>query len=388
MRICHVITKPELGGAQISTLNILSMLPRDRYAVSVITSPHGILSQDFKKLEKTECFFLPFMARPINPLLDILALIHIYLIYRCKRFSLVHTHSSKAGILARWAVLLYNITRCLCNVKSVKCKVVHTVHGWSFNDYQPRPLKKFYILLERITARFTTRIICVSNADLETGIKYKIAPRDKFALIKYGIPLASFKLSSIDKIKKRKEIGINNNNPIIGMISCLKPQKSPADYIKACIKIYEKMPDVNFLLIGDGILRAKCERLLASSPMDGRFILTGWRRDVSDILDILDVAVLTSKWEGMPIALIEALFKGCPVVATNVGGSSELVKDGITGYLTRPGAYWEVSERVLSILNDSQMRARMRKEASLSIDSSFELETMTGEIENLYRRLS
>jgi glycosyltransferase involved in cell wall biosynthesis len=182
-------------------------------------------------------------------------------------------------------------------------------------------------------------------------------------------------------------MGIRNNGPVVGMISCLKPQKAPLDYIKACVKIYKEMSDVNFLIVGDGILRKRCEKLLAGSCMNGNFILTGWRRDVPEILDILDVAVLTSKWEGMPITLIEALSKGCPVVATNIGGSNELIEEGVTGCLVRPGAHKEISEKVLGILKDPDVRAAMRKKASLSIDDSFALERMAGEIEYLYGRL-
>ncbi|MBU0759747.1 MAG: glycosyltransferase family 4 protein [Candidatus Omnitrophica bacterium] len=385
MRICHVITKPELGGAQTSTLNLLSRLPRDKYTVSVITSPSGILKTDFEKIQKIRFFSTPFLVRPINPISDILAFMHIFIIYIVWGPSLVHTHSSKAGIIGRWAAVLYNLTRRLCKVKSVRCEVIHTVHGWSFNDYQPLALKRFLIFMEKITANFTTKIICVSNSDIETGLRYRIAVRDKFTVIKYGIPFADFSEALVDKSRKRRELGITNDGPIVGMIACLKPQKAPQDYIKACIRIHEKMPDINFLLIGDGVLRKKCSRLLVSSSLNGRFIFSGWRRDVPEILSVLDIVVLTSKWEGMPIAVIEALLKGCPVVATDTGGTKELVKDGVTGYLVHPGSYEDVAQKVLSILSDPDILARMKKEAFLSIDRSFELNRMVAEVENLYK---
>ena len=374
MRVCHVITKPELGGAQLSTLNILSNFPKDRFTLSVITSKEGMLSKEFKDLKMTRSFFSPFLVRPINPISDILAFIHIYLIYRSNGYDLVHTHSSKAGIIGRWAARLARVP-----------VIIHTVHGWSFNDYQPLPLKRFFILLERITARFTTKIICVSRNDIEIGVSNKIAAREKFTLIKYGIPFAEFKRSSKDPLQKKKELGINNSGRVVGMFACLKPQKSPQDYIKACIEIYKKMPDVNFLLIGDGALKAKCRKLLSATPLNGRFIFTGWRRDISDIMGILDVVVLTSKWEGMPISIIEALCKGCPVVATNAGGVSELVKDGTTGYIVKPGDYKEAAGKVYEILKNEDLLNRMKREASLSVDDSFSLDRMVEKIENLYR---
>ena len=376
MRVCHLITKPELGGAQVSTLSILSGLSKVKYDISCITSRRGILGHEFQNLKDINSIFSPFLGRPVNPLFDILAFIHIYNIYRRNKYQIVHTHSSKAGIIGRLAGRLAGVP-----------VIVHTVHGWSFNEYQNLIIKHFFILLEKIAARYTSKIICVSKRDIQTAIKYKIAPENKFIFIKYGISVAEFRKSPDGKLQKRKRLGIANNDPVVGMISCLKPQKSPLDYIKAAIKIYEKIPNVNFLLVGDGILRQKCERFLSKSSLNGRFILTGWRRDIPDILDILDIMVLTSKWEGMPIAVIEALCKGCPVVATDVGGSRELIGDGITGYLTKPGAYDEVALRIEYILKNPGHLDRMKKAAFQSIDDSFREDRMIDEIETLYGSL-
>lgn len=378
MHVCHLITKPELGGAQLSTLNILSGLKRDKYRVSVITSPRGILRPEFENLKDVSSFFSPFLVRHINPLLDILAFIHIYLIYKSHKYNIVHTHSSKAGIIGRWAARLAGVP-----------VIVHTVHGWSFNEHQGRIKRNFFVFLERITARFTSKIICVSDKDIKTGLRYKIATEDKLVFIKYGIPLKEFRKTSIyPSEKKKQEIGISNMDPVVGMISCLKPQKAPLDYVRTCIEIHHAMPNVNFLLIGDGVLRSKCKRLLDSSDLNGRFIFTGWRRDIPEILDILDVVVLTSKWEGMPISAIEALSKGRPVVATDAGGSSEIIEDGMNGCIVKIGSPNAIAEKILGILKNPQILGSMKKEASLSIDDSFEATRMVDEIECLYGRLS
>lgn len=388
MRICHVITKPELGGAQLSTLNLISNLPKDKYQVFVITSPVGILRHEFKSFKNATTYFSPFLTRPANPIVDIFALIHIYIIYMRRRFKIIHTHSSKAGIIGRWAAFIYNFTTFGSRLKAEGSKVVHTVHGWSFNDYQNFLVKRFFILLEKITAVFTTKIICVSKKDIETGLKYKIAPREKFVLIKYGIPLCQFKNSNCNKTGKKKELGINNEDPVIGMISCLKPQKSPLDYVKACIDVYNKIPRVNFLLIGDGVLKKRCKSELNKFQLNGRFIFTGWRMDISEILNIIDIVVLTSKWEGLPIVIIEALSKGKPIIATDVGGSRELVKDGVTGYITKPMEYRDTSARILNMLEDRNSFLKMQEEAFKSIDNSFDISTMAHNIDNLYRNLA
>jgi len=383
-----VITKLELGGAQLSTINLISNLPNDKYQLSIITSHKGQLKQELKGLKNVSVYFSPFLTRPINPILDILAFAHIYKIYMSNRFKIVHTHSSKAGIIGRWAGVLYNINQRWFQVTGSRLQVVHTVHGWSFNNYQCAVKKWLFIYLEKITAIFTSKIICVSKRDIETALRYRIAPRGKIALIKYGIQLHQFKNSTCDTKKKKRELGINNNDTVIGMISCLKPQKSPLDYVRACIGVYNKRKDVNFLLVGDGVLRKACESEISRSSINGRFVFTGWRMDISDILDIIDIAVLTSRWEGLPIAIIEALSKGKPVVATDAGGSRELVKEGVTGYITRPGRYQDITDRVLGILADKDLFSKMRSEAAGSIDDSFDVKAMAENIENLYRSLS
>lgn len=377
MRICHVITKPELGGAQLSTLNLISNLPEDRYQVSVITSSAGILKHEFKSLKNATAHFSPFLTRPINPIVDILAFIHIFNIYRNNKFKIIHTHSSKAGIIGRWAALFARVP-----------VIIHTAHGWPFHDYQNPLVKIFFIFLEKMTAAFTTKIICVSKKDIETGLRYKIAPREKFVLIKYGIPLYQFKYPSCNKAEKKRELGINNEDPVVGMISCLKPQKAPLDYVKACIDVYNNMPAVNFLLIGDGVLKKRCRSELRRTSLNGKFIFAGWRRDIPELLDIIDIVVMTSKWEGLPIAAIEALAKGKPVIATDTGGVRELVKDGVTGYITRPMKYKDTSDRILSLLKDRRSLLNMQEEALKSVDGTFDIRIMARNIDNLYRSLA
>ncbi|MFH1783000.1 MAG: glycosyltransferase family 4 protein [Candidatus Omnitrophota bacterium] len=377
MKVCHVITKPELGGAQLSTLNIVRGLPKDSFDVSVITSSRGLLSSDYKSLKDVKVHALPLLVRHINPILDIIAFINIWHIYRCYKYNIIHTHSSKAGMIGRWAGFFARVPR-----------IIHTVHGWSFNDHQPKTIRNLYIFLERLTAHVTDKIICVSKTDLETGIKYRIAPRDKFILIKYGIPIEDFRKKIDDLDIKRKEIGIQNQDPIIAMVSCLKPQKSPMDYIEACIDVYSQTKDVNFLLIGDGALRKKCLKKVDEAGLNGRFRFLGWRRDVPELLSIVDMLILTSKWEGLPISLIEGMLKGCLVVATDTGGNSELIKDSITGYLTKPGYPREVSRRIIDSINNPATLKKIREKATLSIDETFNASRMVQDVAELYRRLN
>ncbi len=376
MRVCHIITKPELGGAQLSTLNILSYLSSENHEISLVTSGKGPLLDDFKRLKDVKIVTLDCLKRAINPILDIYAFIRIYHIYRCYKYDIVHTHSSKAGIIGRLAAGLAKIP-----------SVYHTVHGWSFNDFQNPVRKKLFILLERLAAVFTTKIICVSESDIKKGLRCNIAPREKFKLVKYGIPLEKFKTISADINVKKKEIAIVTDGPVVGMIACLKPQKAPLDYIRAAEIVFKKIPDVNFLLIGDGVMREQCVSFLKKTGLNGNFILTGWRRDIPELLDILDVLVLSSKWEGMPISLIEALCKGKPVVATDTGGTAELIKDGVNGYTVKPGAYAEIADRLIKIIGDRKLFRNLSKNASASVSDFYSARRMCKDIATLYGSL-
>ena len=380
MHICHIITKPELGGAQLSTLEIVSRLAeKEGYNISLVTGSRGTLLKDFKDLKGVKVYLVPFLVRNISPIYDILAFIYILFLYLFNKYDIVHTHSSKAGILGRWAAFFARIP-----------VIIHTVHGWSFNSHQLYITKIFYRYLERLTAKFTSIVICVSRNDINKALRYRIADKKKLVFIKYGIDIEKFssKSNEAERLNKRKEIGMLDKGPVVGMIACLKPQKSPLDYVRACIEVHKKIPEANFLLVGDGVLRKDCRRIIQNSSLDGRFVFAGWRRDIAGILDLLDVAVLTSKWEGMPISIIEALLKGCPVVATDSGSTNEIVKDGVSGYIVNVGDFQGISEKVVNLLSNKELHLKMRQAAARSIDASFSKKRMADEIEALYRRFN
>ncbi len=376
MRICHIITKPELGGAQLTTLRLLSELSKDNYEISFITSNSGILTSDFLKLQKVKNFLLSSFKRDIEPINDILTLYKIYKILKNQKCEIVHTHSSKAGILGRLAARI------------AKTKfILHTVHGWSFNEYQPLLIKRLFILLEKIAARWTTKLICVSKKDIETALKYKIANREKIVLIRYGISKEAFQFQNLNIAEKRAELVIKNNGPIVAMVSCLKPQKSPQDYIKAAAIVKKDIPEANFLIIGDGILRKKVLRLADNLGLNGSLLFKGWRRDIPEILSVIDVLVLSSLWEGLPVVLLEAMASGKPVIATNVGGTSEIIRDGIDGILVPPKDYKALSEKIRFILTETNLCKKMGESFKNRFDSSFQFQNMVKEIQELYHSL-
>jgi len=373
INLLYVITKLELGGAQKQLLSLISHLNKQKFKPYLFTAKDGLLLSEALSineltLKKSRC-----LERAINPLKDLLALIEIYRFIKKNNIEIVHTHSSKAGILGRLAARL------------AKAKViVHTVHGWSFNDYQPKIIRIFFIWLERLSAHFTDKLIVVSNYDKQKGLNNRIGKENKYTLIRYGIDYTEFNLQEQNI---RKELGIDTQDLIVGMVSCLKPQKCPQDFIKLAFLVKRVLTNVKFLLVGDGILRESIQRLIAQLNLESNVVLTGWRRDIPQILAAIDIFALTSLWEGLPIAALEAMASSRPVVATRTGGIAEIIREGQTGFLVFPGDMLQMSERLTLLLKDKNLRAQIGQNARESLDFNFALTNMIRENENLYEDL-
>lgn len=371
--ILFVITKLELGGAQKQLLSLLSHLDKQKFNPFLFTAQRGLLVQEALSINGLTLQRSKFLERPINPLKDISAFIELYLFIKKNNIEIVHTHSSKAGILGCWAA------------KLAKVKIIiHTIHGWSFNDYQRSLFRIFFIWLERLSAHFTDKLIVVSSYDKQKGLDNRIGKKDKYTLIRYGIDYAAFDIKD-ENIKK--ELGINANDLVVGMIACFKPQKSPQDFIKLAFLIKKVSQNVKFLLIGDGILRKKIERLICRFNLQKQVILPGWRTDIPRILAVMDIFVLTSLWEGLPISVLEAMASSKPIISTHTGGVGEIIVEGRSGFLVPPHDLNKISERLTILLKDGNLREAMGQNAKDDLGLDFTLTNMIKGNENIYRDL-
>lgn len=373
INLLYVITKLELGGAQKQLLNLIDNLDREKFNLFLITAKDGLLLKEALSLNGLIVKKSKWLERSINPLKDLLALIEIYRFIKRNKIKIIHTHSSKAGILGRFAA------------KLAKVKVIiHTVHGWSFNDYQPSLLKIFFIWLERITAKFTDKLIVVSNYDKQKGLIHYIGKENKYHLIYYGINYLEF---NIKNQNIRKELGINAGDLVVGMVSCFKPQKSPLDFIRLAFLVNQILPDVKFLLVGDGILHKHIERLINRFNLQKQVILTSWRKDISRILTGIDIFVLTSLWEGLPISVLEAMASCKPVIATDTGGIREVIIEGKTGFLVQPQDIKKMSVKLITLLKNENLRKQIGQNARDYLSFNFYLKDMIENNQNLYGNL-
>ncbi|MFH1507513.1 MAG: glycosyltransferase family 4 protein [Candidatus Omnitrophota bacterium] len=375
-RLLYIITKLELGGAQKQLLSLISGISKDEFEIFLFTCRHGLLVNDaLKSVGRNNFWRSLFLEREINPFKDFIALLEIYCFIKAKRIEIVHTHSSKAGVLGRLAARLARVS-----------KVVHTVHGWSFNNYQPYLVRWMFLMLEKICEKHTDKIIVVSNFDRIKGLSLGIGNYDKYTLINYGIDFTEFKARQRDT-SLIKDLGIKENELIVGMIACFKSQKAPLDFIKLAFRVNKVFPDAKFILIGDGILRKRIERFISELNLSQRVILTGWQKDIPSLLSIMDVFVLTSLWEGMPIAVIEAMALARPVLATDTGGVSEVLVDNQTGFLASLFDIAKMSDKLIYLLNNPQLRECMGKKAQISLDERYHVGSMIGKTLYLYQEM-
>jgi glycosyltransferase involved in cell wall biosynthesis len=220
IRVMHVLTQPELGGAQANTLYTVQHLDRRRFAPALVTSPDGPLAAEMAAIPDAEVTFLPDLVRQIRPHRDARAAWRLLRLLQTARPDVVHTHSSKAGILGRWAARRAGVP-----------VVVHTVHGFPFHDHQPAVLRAAYVAMERAAARRTHRFICVARSDMDKGEAAGIFRREAAVLIRSGIPLAACRQAAGSGVAVRAELGIPPTAPLVGMVACLKPQKDPIAFV-------------------------------------------------------------------------------------------------------------------------------------------------------------
>ncbi|HEV8540215.1 MAG TPA: glycosyltransferase family 4 protein [Nitrospiraceae bacterium] len=374
--VCTIITMLELGGAQEVVLHTVSNLDRTRFRPVLLAGPGGLLTEEAKALPGVEVRIVPSLGRPIRPIRDLRALFDLVRVLRQLRPAIVHTHSSKAGIIGRWAAWLAGVP-----------VIVHTVHGFGITPSQPAMLRFLLIGLERLTGLITTHWIVVAQANIEEGVRWRIFNHGQATVIRPGIDPGPFQvpLSSQERDQVRISLGAGQGDLLVGMVACLKPQKAPRDFVDVAVRVCARLPKVRFVLIGDGDLRAAVEDHIRSANVADRVRIVGWRRDIPAVMCALDAFLLTSRWEGLARVLLEARAARVPVVATRVGGTDEAIVDGCHGRLCERGDVNGLADRLCEVLSDAALRERIRNGDELAAE--FDIHEMLAQCERLYDKL-
>lgn len=312
------------------------------------------------------------MAHQINSKADFKSIKTIRHYIKQIKPDIVYAHSSKAGALARIADL------------GINNKVIYNPHGWAFNMQQSAKKKEMYKWVERISAYFCNKIVCISDAEKESALREKICKPDKLQVIYNGIDL--------EKIKKtvpmsRAQLGIPEDAFVVGMVGRLSKQKAPDTFVKAAKLIKEKITNAFFLMVGDGKLRDQVEELINQYDLGSSFLITGWVDNPTAYMKIMDVGMLLSRWEGFGLVLPEYTACGVPIVATNVDAIPNIIRDGVNGLLVKKDNYYEATKQVMVLYDNFEIKNKIVENATQCVNDKFNGQRVAQESQEIYRGL-
>jgi glycosyltransferase involved in cell wall biosynthesis len=376
IRVLLIITRLAIGGATNVALRIADHFHRHPdFEVELLTGPVPAGRTDMTPWaceRGIEVRVVPSLINHISPVDNLKAVVDIGRIISAGDYDIVHTHSSVAGVVGRLAAFTTRTP-----------VIVHHIHGWGLREGMSRLTRTVYLGLERLCASFTDRLIVVSKPDIQKGLAHQIGREDRYVLIYNGIELNEFRKQA-DRRQICSELGLDPDGKLVGMIGRLDEQKNPLDLIRTAALVVKANSGVQFLIAGDGPLRPECEEAISSLDLEDKVFLLGYRSDVPELLSILDLTVMSSLWEGLPIAFLEAMAAGKPIVANDVDGARDVVVDGETGFLVPPHEPARMAEQLLRLLGDETLCGEMGQLAR-ERSNYFSIERMTRSLESLYR---
>jgi glycosyltransferase involved in cell wall biosynthesis len=375
IRVARVITRLNIGGpARHVTILSTGLGPKFETILFAGASAEceGSLIESARSAGAT-VVVIPQLRRQPAPIADLRVLWRLYREFRRWRPDLVATHTAKAGMLGRVAAALAGVP--------VR---VHTFHGHVLHGYFGSFGSALVRLTERFLDRLTTRSIAISSeiaADLrEAGIGW-----NKTTLIPLGLDLERLAQPGPGSI--RRELGLADGQPLVGLLGRLVPIKAPGLFLDASRRVIETLPAARFVLVGDGELRAELERRVSDEGLGHAVRFTGWRSDLAEIYGALDLVVCSSINEGTPVSIIEASAAGKPVVGTRVGGMPSVIQHGVTGLLVSPGDPAGLAAAMSTILSDPDLARRMGAAGSAFSRERYSRERMVSQIRVLYLQL-
>ncbi len=381
MHICHVITRLIVGGAQENTILSCEGLHERGHRVTLISGPtagpEGSLVQRAAS-GGYEFVELADLVRAVHPWRDMRARRKLRQEFERMRPDVVHTHSSKAGILARWAAAAARIPA-----------IVHTVHGTSFNRTQSWATRKFYAILERRAARRTHRIITVARAMIDQCVAAGVAPREQFSTIYSGMEVGQFDPATHDRDAVRKEWGVDGDHVVIGTVARLFRRKGYEQLLPIMANAAARDAKLRFVWVGDGAQRGEYEAELVRMGLADRTTLTGLVRpaEIPRLLAGMDILAHTSQWEGLPRGVVQALLMRVPAVAFAIDGTPEVVLNHTTGRLIPLNHLDAFADALVDLSGDSASRKRMGRTGREKCLERFDWRVMVEQLEATYVQL-
>jgi len=363
--VLHVITGESWGGAP-RIVELLSSRMPPTAAVACAPNPRfrrRLEAENVRVIEQ------PHLQAPPAPTTDLRALFDMIALLRRESFDLVHCHSTKSGILGRVAAAVAGVP------------TVFSVHGWGFYNSEYDYLSPVLTRVERALESRTDRIVCVSRNDLEAGRRHGILDGTDARVVRNGVPPPELPADR----SRLADTGVDTGRPVVGTVARLVEQKRPLDLFRAGRDLQDRGQDPATVWIGTGHLEERCERVVDQLGVNGH--LLGFRTDALELTVDFDVFVLTSRFEGFPVSIIEAMHLGLPVVAYDVGGVEEAVVDGETGFVVPAGDREALVDRIEQLLRNPDLRAEFGRRGLERAVETFSVEGMIESYEETYREV-
>jgi glycosyltransferase involved in cell wall biosynthesis len=373
VRVLQVLGGSQFGGAIWVVKSYVDALREHGCEVTVCTSVER--AADVFRAAGCEIISIPEMVREIDPRRDAVALVKLSKACRDGRFDVVHTHTSKGGILGRTAARLARVP-----------VVIHTVHGFAFHESSSRTSTAFYATLERAAARLSDRVITVSDYHRLWALRLHIASPERIVTIHNGVSRSRLGVSR-NRSEVRDDLGLDSDAVVIVAIGRLAPQKGLETLLRALPDIRRRDPRVLVVLVGEGPLRGELETYVRGAGLTPFVRFLGFRTDIGDILNASDVVAAPSLWEGLSISVLEAMAMAKAIVTTNIGSNLELVEDGVSGILVPPGRSGPFAESILRLTADPGLAGRFGEAARERFERGFTEQVMKESLWNLYDEL-
>jgi glycosyltransferase involved in cell wall biosynthesis len=374
VRVMRIIARLNVGGPAIHVSLLTVGLQDEAFQSTLVTGVVGPDEGDMTYLARDlgiQPVVIPTMQREISPLADLKTLTTLVRLMRRMRPHIVHTHTAKAGFVGRLAAVL-------CRVPVV----VHTFHGHVFQGYFGETKTRVFIWLERLAARGSDAILTISQRLKDDLVAYRIAPEEKIKIVPLGLKL--LRLTDLEALRGsfRQEGGFSTETPLVGIIGRLVPIKNHELFLAAASRVSQARPEVRFAIVGDGEQRAALEALVEQLGLADRVWFAGWRDDLPHIYADLDALVISSNNEGTPVSIIEAMAARVPVVATEVGGVPDLLRDGQLGTLVPPEDAEALAEAILATLS-APLQPRLAEAQEWAL-ARYEADRLIADMRQLY----
>jgi glycosyltransferase involved in cell wall biosynthesis len=377
IRVLRAITRLNIGGPSIHTILLTHALD-DGVAfsstlVAGTTAEHEGDMLDLAASHGVKPVMLQSLGREVSPMDDLVSLARMVQLVRQLRPDVVHTHMAKAGTVGRMAARI-------CGVPLI----VHTYHGHVFHSYFS-PLKtRVFVTIERALGMASSRLIVLGEGQRQEIASFGVAPLEKLVPIRLGLELHQFLDLGPFQGELRRDLGVSASTPLVGIVARLVPIKAHEVFLEAAARVHAAMPEVRFVIVGDGERRGELEALASELGVAQAVLWPGWRRDMPRVYADLDVVALTSRNEGSPVSLIEALASARPVVSTAVGGVPEVVVDGETGLTVPSGNANAVADAILRLLREPELAARLGAAGRRHVYPRYDASRLVDDVKNLY----